>query len=218
MNIPATLRRAAAPIIALCTLLALGACSESSGDTNEFDNWQSRNEEYFAQVLANAKSAAGTTSSTWKVITSWAINDDVAQDDDHIVVRVLQEGSGSGCPLYTDSVQIHYRGRLIPSNSYPQGYKFDSSYTGDTLNVKTASPTKFAVSFVVDGLATALQNMHIGDHWLVYIPHKLGYGATAQTGIPAYSTLVFEVYLAAYYRAGTPVTAWSAPRAVMMEE
>ena len=46
--------------------------------------------------------------------------------------------------------------------------------------------------------------MHIGDHWLVYIPYQLAYGSTQSSSsvIPAYSMLRFEIVLDSYYRPG----------------
>ena len=66
----------------------------------------------------------------------------------------------------------------------------------------------FRVSEVVQGFGTALMYMHIGDLWRVYVPANLGYGTTGQTYIPASSTLVYEIELKAYYRAGTTPPEW----------
>ena len=118
---------------------------------------------------------------------------------DHIVVNVLKAGNGSGCPIYTDSVKVHYSGRLLPSASYPNGKVFDQSWTGD-YDLTTMMPVKFAVKGVVTGFGTALQYMHIGDRWQVIIPQQLAYGSSNTPGA-AYSTLVFDVTLVAYYRA-----------------
>jgi peptidylprolyl isomerase len=48
---------------------------------------------------------------------------------------------------------------------------------------------------VIDGWQIALQQMHAGDKWVIYIPYEMGYGSKACAGIPAFSTLVFEVEL-----------------------
>ena len=57
-------------------------------------------------------------------------------------------------------------------------------------------PSTFSLGGVVDGWTTALQQMHVGDVWRLYIPQSLGYGSsTSNSNIPAYSTLVFDVYL-----------------------
>ena len=43
----------------------------------------------------------------------------------------------------------------------------------------------------------AMQQMHIGDKWELYIPAEMGYGKFSQPGIPAGSTLIFEIELIA---------------------
>ena len=101
--------------------------------------------------------------------------------------------------LLTDSVTVHYTGRLLPSASYPQGYQFDSSYAG-TFDAVTATPTKFAVTSVVKGFSTALMHMHRGDHWRIYIPYQQGYGSVAKSSVPAYSTLIFDLRLEDFWR------------------
>ena len=40
-----------------------------------------------------------------------------------------------------------------------------------------------------------MQQMYVGDKWEVYISSEMGYGKIAQPGIPANSTLVFEIEL-----------------------
>ena len=62
-----------------------------------------------------------------------------------------------------------------------------------------------AVSKLTDGFATALQHMHIGDKWDVYVPWTLAYGTKDYKTIPAYSVLKFEITLLAYARAGAPL-------------
>lgn len=190
-------------------LLTFTACSETDDETSEFEDWQNKNETYFNNIYSQAETAIQNGSTDWKIFTNWSFNEDIATDaDDHIVVKVLQAGTGSGCPMYSDSVMVHYRGRLIPSKTYSDGYVFDESYEG-TFNENTALPSKFVTSGLVDGFATALQNMHIGDNWEVYIPYQLGYGTTTNSSIPAYSTLIFDIQLAGYSRAGSSLPVWN---------
>ena len=191
------------------------ACSESDGDdSNEYADWQSKNEAYFSNIYNQAKA---DKTGKWKILTNWSVNDAVAKDVDHIVVEVLKNGTGSGCPLFTDTVRVHYRGQLIPTAQHPKGGIFDTSYSGE-LDVATAVPVKFAVSNVRDGFSTALQNMHIGDYWRVYMPYQLGYGASTQTSIPAYSMLIFNIYLDSYYHPGKVVPEWKAKETGWVEE
>lgn len=195
-----------ASALAITAALALASCSESEEVSHELDNWEARNWAYFTDVYKTA--AAEGEDNGWLIIRNWSYEEEAATDsDDYIVVNVLEEGTGTESPMYTDSVYTHYSGRLIPSDSYPEGYIFDSTYDGE-LDVETALPTYFAVSGLIDGFTTAVLNMHIGDYWRVYIPYNLGYGTTDSGSIPAYSTLIFDIYLVAYYRVGTVVPLW----------
>ncbi len=189
----------------LLSVMLFAACSETDNTVEEFPNWKTTNTGYFNNLYATTKSLIASGDTNWKLIKSWSIPADndafKSGPEDYIVVKVLEKGTGTGCPLYTDNVSIHYQGRLLPSTSYASGYVFDQSYYG-TFNENTAVPTKLAVNATVAGFATALQNMHIGDHWLVYIPYQLGYGETTSTdtAIPAYSVLVFDIKLVSYER------------------
>lgn len=181
----------------------LSSCSESDGEAPEFDDWQAKNEAYFDQKYNEVKSIIAGGSTEWKIFRSWSLEESVATHSyDNILVDVLQSGNGSGCPLYTDSVKVHYCGRLLPSRSYVDGYMFDKSWNGTELNDSTDIPSKFGVAGLVPGFSTALMQMHIGDVWRVYIPHQLAYGSQSTPGA-AYSTLIFDIKLVAYYRANS---------------
>lgn len=198
--------------IAAALLLSVGlsSCSETSEDTSEFDNWQERNEAYFQQKYQETV-AKGQQADAF-VLTKWSLNDSIANKaEDHIVVEVLEHGDGIESPMYTDSVTVHFRGRTIPTSASPEGYIIGSSYEG-TFYDATSLPRTLSMTSATtnDGLATALQRMHVGDRWKVYIPHQLGYGESAYTSssttewlsasIPAYTTLVFDVKLAGFKR------------------
>jgi len=198
-------------IIATIVVLAAIACSENDNTEAEFENWQSRNELWFKAKSDSVAALIAQGRTDWRTYRSWKYSDTYQTTDitKSILVQVLKEGSGSGCPLYTDSIRMHYQMRLIPSNSYPSGYVFDQSYYG-TYSPETSVPKSFVVSGLIDGVATALQHMHIGDHWLVYVPYPLGYGESSTSSVPAYSTLICDLTLAAYSRAGEDLPDWSA--------
>ncbi|MCI6160701.1 MAG: FKBP-type peptidyl-prolyl cis-trans isomerase [Prevotellaceae bacterium] len=209
---------------AACTLgmVALASCSETGTDNEEFANWQSRNDTYFNSVYAKAQEAIKGGSTEWKIFRKWSLTEEMAkQNHDHVVVQVLEQGTGSGCPLYTDSVMVHYKGRLIPSASFINGAIVGSSYEGE-FNKATAHPVAFPVNntITMDGICTALQQMHIGDRWRIFIPYQLALGGSAYKGtstagwityaFPAYSGLIYEISLAAYYRTGEKPGEWKA--------
>ena len=99
-----------------------------------------------------------------------------------IYYKVLEQGNGNISPTVRSIVSVHYRGTLI------DGKEFDNSY-------KRNYPEAFRLCDVIDGWQIALQQMHVGDKWIIYIPYELGYGSKACAGIPAFSTLIFEVEL-----------------------
>lgn len=182
----------------LFTLLPLFAsCSEEDTTPQEYANWQSKNETYFEnQYAAHSKQTADKF-----ILPGWAKPaSKTLQELGHtecILIDVLSEGEGTTSPTYTDSVAVHYRGHLIPSPSYPDGYEFDRSYLNN-FDPAVDVPVRLALnSNLVNGFSSALQHMHRGDIWQVTIPYQLGYGSTtsSSSSIPAYSTLIFEIIL-----------------------
>lgn len=196
----------ALPLFLFAFLLLPVSCSEESDEVEEFPHWEKTNTDYWNNLYAEAtqRIAAGDTS--WKILKKWSLPDTLhAANTQYIVVHVLNEGSGSGSPLYTDSVRVHYTGRLLPSTSYENGYQFDTSFKNGST-AETSAPAQFLVSQLTDGFSTAVQHMHIGDKWEVYVPSDLGYGDTGKgSAIPGHSVLIFEIQLVSYYRAGTDV-------------
>lgn len=199
-------------------LLTLSSCSESNEEVEEFPNWQATNTAYFESLYQQTKQKIAAGDTEWKLIKAYS-KDQTTEGKavDYIIVHVLNEGTGSGNPLFSDTVRVDYRGRLLPSTSYSQGYVFDQSWRGD-YNLATMMPAKLAVGLTTDGFATALMKMNIGDRWEIYIPQELGYGQVATTSIPAYSTLIFDVTLRAYYHPGTKVPDWKAKPHLLTEE
>lgn len=185
----------------LAAALCLSACKEENDPDEEYVNWQARNATFFNHLSDSVKALTdeNPARTDWKRIKAWTKPESAAGSNaDYIVVKVLRsataEQQAQGCPLYTDSVAMNYRGRLLPSESYSEGYVFDQSYYG-TFDPDTSRPAEFLVSDLVTGFSTALMHMHKGDHWRVYIPQELGYGASAVSSIPGYSTLIFDLML-----------------------
>ncbi|MDH8702428.1 FKBP-type peptidyl-prolyl cis-trans isomerase FklB [Dysgonomonadaceae bacterium PH5-43] len=106
----------------------------------------------------------------------------VKTTDSGIQYEVLQEGTGAK-PKATDSVKVHYEGKLI------DGQIFDSS-------IKRGEPASFGLNQVIPGWTEALQLMPVGSKYRIYIPSHLAYGERgAGEMIEPNSTLVFDVEL-----------------------
>ena len=96
--------------------------------------------------------------------------------------KILKTGTGK-MPKLSDTVIANYVGTLI------DGKEFDSSY-------KRKEPATFPVKGVIPGWTEALQLMHVGDKWQLFIPAKLAYGERGAGGmIGPNETLIFEVEL-----------------------
>lgn len=99
-----------------------------------------------------------------------------------VLYRVLETGEGTVSPNLNSVVTVHYRGVLVG------GKEFDNSW-------KRTCPEAFRLKDVIEGWQIALQQMHVGDKWIVYIPQEKGYGRRACGSIPGASTLIFEIKL-----------------------
>ena len=99
-----------------------------------------------------------------------------------VLFKVLQQGTDKMKPNLRSIVTVNYRGELI------NGREFDNSWKRDC-------PEALRLVEVIDGWKIALQEMCVGDRWMVYIPAKFGYGNRNSGPIPANSTLVFEIEL-----------------------
>ncbi len=172
----------------ITSLFIFASCdkTETFDDTRMLDN-----EAAFAKITADA---------AYKKIES-------KTKIGHIMYKVLEEGPESDVsPLFNDRVKVIYTG-WYKQLWIKDGEFREDEFTGDDGNVfknkvifdstadRNDEPSVFAVNGVVDGFSTALQHMHVGDKWEVWIPWRLGYGASGNTGIPAFSTLVFEIEL-----------------------
>jgi len=114
--------------------------------------------------------------------TAYKVSGKVAQ----LQVTDLKVGTGNEAKL-GDKIRVHYKGTIAQT-----GAKFDSSYDkGEpvTLTLQDSS--------VIAGWVQGVPGMKVGGKRRLVIPASLGYGAQAQTGIPANSDLVFEVELLA---------------------
>lgn len=101
-----------------------------------------------------------------------------------VLYKVLETGTGESTVMPRSIVTCHYKGSLI------SGKVFDNSFA-------RPCPEAFRVNELINGFQIALLNMHVGDHWLVYIPSAMGYGPKATGAIPGNSTLIFEIKLIA---------------------
>ena len=196
--------------ILLAFAFCIVSCSEGSDEEYEFDNWEQRND---------AKTQEWWNGTSMTKYLSYVVEGSSSKASDYIYVEVLESGDADGvCPQFTDSCWVAYRGHLIPTKSYPEGYVFDQTYTGD-FDWSTAYVTKVCsapnlttgAAGLINGFATALLKMRKGDRWRVHIPYQQAYGKNDQSTtttssstvtIPGYSNLTFEIALYDFWHPG----------------
>jgi FKBP-type peptidyl-prolyl cis-trans isomerase len=100
-------------------------------------------------------------------------------------LSVVDTNVGTGAEAVPGKmVSVHYTGTL------DDGSVFDSSY-------KRGEPIEFPLgqNFVIQGWELGIQGMKVGGKRKLTIPAELGYGDKEKPGIPANSTLHFDVEL-----------------------
>ena len=98
--------------------LAVTSCEETDGVVDPYFNWQERNELYIDSIARVANANLGNEVGQWKAVHTYKFNppiNDLNPDvRDYVYCRILEKGTGTVKPLFTDTVDVHYRGKLIP--------------------------------------------------------------------------------------------------------
>lgn len=188
------------------------SCDEVE-EASLYDNWQPRNEAFIDSIHALASSRlvpqiADETESGEKVSDiatnlMFALETSASTNEakQYVYCKKIVCNNEGDRPLYTDKVSAFYYGTNI------LGERFDGNFTGygatdtkvldasDKKPTKFDSPSEFAVREVIAGWTTALQYMHPGERWILYIPYQSAYGESDYNGIMGYSALTFDVVL-----------------------
>lgn len=178
-------------LVALISLLvflfSFSACGDDDENYYYSDEWKSHNERQITEVIQDPtfkalKSISENGSVYWKYV-------------DFISDLEIEDTDLTGPPKFTDSVDVRYQGwYLDPDN---KEIIFDT-----TEGVNNGKTFRTCLNSVIDGWATILQNMEVGDQVEICVPYRLGYGASGseydyygnQTVKP-YTTLRFKIAL-----------------------
>lgn len=168
--------------IVLCAGVFFSSCSKDDDKVYIVDDaWQADNERVFDEIAKNPE---------YTKLESLS-------DLGSIYYKVLKKGTSDEPIYYTSTVKIYYHGISMDEKNRKMEFMFNSN---DPTIDESQTWAIFHTNETVDGFGTALQHMHPGDRWEIWIPWQLGYGATGaktnsgqQTRPWAYSTLRFEV-------------------------
>jgi FKBP-type peptidyl-prolyl cis-trans isomerase len=106
-------------------------------------------------------------------------NTNVVKAADGLRYEILKPGSGA-FPKTGQTVLVNYVARTLGGNVFDQ-----------TVN----EPLHVEVGRVIRGWNEGIQKIGAGGQIKLYIPPALAYGGDAVSGIPAYSTLIYEIEL-----------------------
>ncbi len=128
----------------------------------------------------NSKKEYAERNRAW--LEAKAAEEGVIELPNGIYYKVIASVDAKGkSPDASSVVTVNYTGRTIDGNV------FDSS--------EGSLPPAFRLRDLIEGWIIALQRMHPGDRWEIYIPSEMGYGKFSQPGIPGGSTLIFDIEL-----------------------
>lgn len=165
--------------IALAAAVCLGFTSCNDDDNNESQReWLKLNTEWYNEQLARTNPDGSPYFSY--VRPAWF-------PQSNVLIHYFNDRSltqGNLQPLLTSSVTVKYKGMFY------NGTVFDSTAATGSDSVRT-----FALSNLILGWKLALTQMHVGDSVEIIIPYPEGYGNTASSSIPAFSTLRFGMKL-----------------------
>lgn len=139
---------------------------------------------------ATSTTASTTSSATVPTPTSGPLSKEPAVPVEKgappkkLVTKDLIVGTGAQAKSGS-TVTVNYVGAL-----YKDGKVFDASWKRNQTFT-----TPLSTGSVIPGWVQGIQGMKVGGRRVLIIPPSLGYGSTAQSGIPANSTLVFVVDL-----------------------
>jgi FKBP-type peptidyl-prolyl cis-trans isomerase len=102
-------------------------------------------------------------------------------------VTYVQVKEGAADLITGKIAKLKYTGRLL------NGYVFDSNVNRtDSLNYTVGGSNNY-----VQGFKVGVDKMRLGEKATFIFPSGLGYGGTAKSNIPAYSTLIFDIEIVA---------------------
>lgn len=160
-------------LMLFCAFL-ITSCGDDEEEALEVDEvWKVQNEEAFqAQMLVPGFEQLSSQSNAG-----------------FILYKVLKTGESKAPIYYTSKVKIHYKGTFIDGTVFDdRSFEAGAPYT-----------TQDGVYEFVDGFSTALQNMHPGDRWEIWIPQQMAYGTSGRRSssgsveIKPYTVLIFDL-------------------------
>ena len=169
-----TIRRLIPAALLCCFGIMLTGCFDDSDSVaDKYKEWRTLNQNYFDSVE--------NTGEYTRIVPDWAPGGYTLAKWHND--RTLTENNLS--PMDNSVVNITYE--LFDIN----GKRLSDSFARQD-SVYSSRPNQNII-----GVWAALTNMHVGDSVTLVIPSQAGYGEVERTGIPPYSTLIYNIKMKA---------------------
>lgn len=177
-------------LIPLVLLALLFASCEETKEVSKYENWQPRNQAFLdsLQNVYDTKPDHGEL----KYFVPFT------DPNMKIFYKEIDANTTGVRPVIPDAVSVFYRGKLYT------GQKFDENFTEenpglfddfDNFWVNPINDEYPPYTIPITGWIETLQQMRVGERWIVYLPWQMGYGTGGNKSIPGYSVLVFDMQL-----------------------
>lgn len=179
--------------VLFCAIISFTSCVDDDDENTVSDEWKTYNDKLVREASATGSGYTSRTSMSGNGSVYWkTANDFIPDTKSGLSTKITEEGT----PYSSDSISMRYEGWF---------YLLDGTkYTFDSTEDRNGTPYKARVYKQIDGVATMLQYMKVGDQVEVCIPYMLGYGTTGMYSgttlvIPGYTTLWFRIKLLDIY-------------------
>ncbi|WP_300814776.1 FKBP-type peptidyl-prolyl cis-trans isomerase [uncultured Bacteroides sp.] len=192
----------------LLTAAALTSCDEVT-EEDAYANWSERNIAFADSIKALAGNNLFNLNAEGDLIDRFEVGEifglqttaSTNMGAQYVYCKKVVKNLDGARPFYTSSVSAYYYGTLINGDMFDGNFEGYGALDRGVLDPVTKAPTDFdspatfSVSGVIAGWTWALQYMHEGERWMLYVPYQSAYGTSDYSSIPGYSTLTFDLVL-----------------------
>ncbi|WCT12601.1 FKBP-type peptidyl-prolyl cis-trans isomerase [Mucilaginibacter jinjuensis] len=153
-------------LLLFVAVIGISSCKKSSDDS----------------AAANAATAAAQAVTDDNAIKNYlTVNNITAtKDASGLYYQIVTPGAGA-YPTASSIVTVNYTGALLDGTVFDTGLSFQTAISANAN--------------IIQGWKTGIPFINKGGRIKLFIPSAMGYGATAQTKIPANSVLIFTIDL-----------------------
>lgn len=197
--------------LSLFLFLSVGfaACDEVE-EVGEYDNWEPRNTAFIDSIHALAAdrllplNAAQEEADKFEPGEMFGLETTASTTagKQYVYCKKIVKNTAGAVPVYTSSVEAHYYGTLITGDTFGGTFEGYAATDCGVLDPETKAPTAFdsPTAYSVSGAywgtgwVSALQYMHVGERWMLYIPYQSGYG-TGTSSLLENSAFTYDLQL-----------------------